>query len=533
MGDFGAASASRWSALPTLRTRMTRLRGARYGESRELPVAAWEKGAAVNVEDLDDVPLSIVSARIVGDEFLIDGLLDWAQTRSSLVLDGGADFARQLRREHGRDARRISRHIVISVRPASGFEIQDEAGIGALVFGEIEHVEGGILFTGVLPSRLLVTTAGPPVVDVYLGDLELPAPAPLNRRRSYLARADVQAGWWVVHPAWGARRADATDWVGVTSSQLGTWPAEKTEAQQEKELRDLWADVVTWAGEQGADRLVVEDTLPEFAPRLLAAGFAPRSRSRAFSLRGSTDEMCRALAAIRDVPAVSLSVFARGGEIVCVRDLSWDSVFVRLGGSTHLTTTTRSEQSPGARDLLRPQGHNPDVVIIDEWIERVRSALSELGGRVYVPPAGLSEVMDGELLRLGARLGLLRSGSAVDAVGEDAPYRRFDDASVPALSFWFHEVVQLYLGRWMRGFGDVRVELVELCDAWGSLEAAALWAAARPTGTSALWFGAVARRRVIARIERWATVQGRVLRERGLPTRVAATGAEASRVLPT
>lgn len=473
----------------------------------------------MNVGDLDDVPLRIDSARVVGDEFLIEGVLDAPQTFSSLVLDGRAEFARHVRREYGRDARRISRHIVISVRPASGFEIHDETKIGVLVFGEIEHIEGGVLFTGVIPCRLLVKTAGPPVVEVRLGEIELPALVPLMRRRSRLARVDTQTGWWVVHPAWGVRRAGAVDWAGITSWQLGTWPAEKAEAQQEKELRDLWAGVVTWAGEQGADRLVVADCLPEFAPRLLAAGFAPRRRGGVLTLRGSTDEVCRAMGAIRDVPAVSLSVFARGAEIVGVRDLSWDSVFVKLGESPDVISAPGSEPSRGGGVALEPGWRHRDVSIIDAWTERVRSAISELGGRVYVPPEGLAEALDGELLRLGARLGLLRGYDAPDAAGEDAPYRRLDDASVPALNFWFHELVQLYLGRWRRGFGDVAAELAELCDAWGGPEAAALWETARPTGMSALWFGAAARRRMLTRIDLWATVEGRALRERGLPAR--------------
>lgn len=72
-------------------------------------------------------------------------------------------------------------------------------------------------------------------------------------------------------------------------------------------------------------------------------------------------------------------------------------------------------------------------------------------------------------------------------------------ADEKACALWFGISLQLLGERWLRGAGDCRLELVELCAAWGD-EGAEGWTVLRPRGIDAFFFGAAARRRLLGRV---------------------------------
>lgn len=151
-----------------------------------------------------------------------------------------------------------------------------------------------------------------------------------------LAIDELNSGWYIVHPAFRVRLAEGNDWLGVTERMLGGWSTDVTEEVQDIQLRRFWAAVAHWAVDHGATGVEVDDPEREFAEQLSGLGMRrPLLRAKWF-WRGSGSDMSRTLLALREVPRLNMRVRGSRDELVRVRDMSWDSVFVRLGSASGL-----------------------------------------------------------------------------------------------------------------------------------------------------------------------------------------------------
>lgn len=135
--------------------------------------------------------------------------------------------------------------------------------------------------------------------------------------------------WFLVHPAFEQPRPAAEYWIGVRESDLQEWLTELDKEAEEAKLRASWLRATDWAVKQGADRVVV-DVENEFVKQLVDAGFTI-DRHRRVIFAGDGTEMTSALARLREVPRANVVVYRGDVELLEVRDMSWDSVFARLG----------------------------------------------------------------------------------------------------------------------------------------------------------------------------------------------------------
>lgn len=105
---------------------------------------------------------------------------------------------------------------------------------------------------------------------------------------------------------------------------ISPWSESLTESEQEAELVSYWRTITDWAESLGVNSVWVEDTDPLIDLETLGAWQFHGTHQ----WRGDPSAARALLVRLRDLPAVNLVALLDGYEVIRVRDLSWDSVFV-------------------------------------------------------------------------------------------------------------------------------------------------------------------------------------------------------------
>lgn len=161
-------------AVAELRVRLqrpdARTTSTKHAPDREAGVADQNRLMHVDFDQIDDPRFDLVSAEIVGGDFVLEGVVELHDERVMYdrrpVMNGPKPARRS--KERWASPRSAQHRVYLVIPKALGFDIADDAGTGVLILESIETRPDHVVLTGVIPCTVRVSVGQDPRVHLFV-----------------------------------------------------------------------------------------------------------------------------------------------------------------------------------------------------------------------------------------------------------------------------------------------------------------------------------------------------------------------------